>query len=701
MGKNEGLLFPIRHAFLAEEGPLGFAWVGGALLFVAASGLAIWLLPFSVSAEFAVLMHTVLGLALLVPMLIWQISHWLGARRAHQSIRKFCGYAGVWTIALTLFSGLVVSAQAAFSLYVSRFWDQVHLWSGVAAVPFVVYHVWPHAWKLSEEQIAAHFVPPDFSPGRRLLWKRAIAIALALTGVLVLLSIVYARSTTHLEQAAFPASYSLPYGSNPFSPSLAMTATGKPVLPALLANSRSCGSSGCHTSIYGEWQASAHRWSSEDIFFQKVQASLIKSEGVPAARYCAGCHDPVSLLSGYKDASTGIEAPGFKEGASCTACHAMREVDVEGNGNYLLAPATPYLFEYQENSRYASAFTHFLIRAYPKQHDRDYDLSLVKRPESCASCHKQFIDKNINHVGWVQLQNQYDDWRAGKWNTAPVAAKRLRCQQCHMYYESVPNSGQADPYDLKAGLGLEHRNHWFAAGNQVMPELLHSPDWRGQIERVNQWLEGEKVVPEISSVWPGGPVMPVRVVTRQADAIPGKPFAFQVVLTNSKAGHSVPTGPLDLIRAWVEVKVSDESGRVIFHSGELTPEDHVEPGTFVLKAVGVSSSGQEIVRHDLWHYIGARWKRAVFPGYSDMYAYTFVVPRTTQGPLVITARLRYRKANEYFMNWAFPGQGLQTPITDLSFDRVQIQLAEAGGHERSGGGKVGGTGFSAAAGPRK
>ncbi len=698
---EEELHFPIRHAFLTERGPLGFTWVGGALLFVAVSGIAIWLLPFSVPAEFAVLMHTVFGLVLLLPLLIWQISHWLGARRANRSFRKFCGYAGVWTVAATLLSGLVVTAQAAFSLYVSRFWDQMHLWTGVAAVPFVVYHVWPHAWKLSESQIAAHFVPPDFSPGRRLLWKRTAGIALGLTDVLLLLSIVYARTTAHLERAAFPAGYSLPYGKDPFSPSLATTETGKPVPPALLANSRSCGSSGCHTSIYDEWRASAHRWSSEDIFFQKVQAALIKSEGIPAARYCAGCHDPVSLLSGYKDASTGIEAPGFKQGASCTACHAMREVDVQGNGNYVLAPAKPYLFEYQENSHYALTLTHFLIRAYPQQHDRDYDLSLVKRPESCASCHKQFIDKNINHVGWVQLQNQYDDWRMGMWNTAPAAAKRLRCQQCHMYYETASNPAQDDPYDLKTGLGLEHRNHWFAAGNQIMPELLDSPDWRGQIERVNEWLEGKKVVPEIASVWPRGPVMPIRVVAPQADALPGKPFAFQVVLTNSKAGHSVPTGPLDLIRLWVEVKVCDQPGRVLFHSGELTPEDHVEPGTFVLKAVGVSPNGHEIVRHDLWRYIGAKWKRAVFPGYSDMYAYHFVVPRNVRGPLVITARLRYRKANQYFMNFAFPGKDLQTPITDLSSDRVQIPFAKVSRHEQGAERKEGEAAFPAAARARK
>ncbi len=676
MGEGTYQHLPIRHAFLSEKGVLSFAWVGGTLIFVAVTGLAIWLLPFSVPAEFAVLMHTALGLVLIIPLALWQCSHWLAARRARRSFRKFCGYAGFWTMAVTLASGLVVSAQAILSLYVARFWDRLHLWSGVAAVPFLVYHAWPHAWKPANNDIGASIVPPDYSPGRRWLWQRAAAAVLGLTVVLAGLSVAYIAKSRRLGHYAFPAGYELPYGKNPFSPSLATTENGKPVPPALLANSKSCGASGCHTSIYQEWRASAHRWASEDVGFQKVQAALIRNEGIPAARYCAGCHDPVSLLSGYKDASTGVEAPGFKEGASCTACHTMRRVDVQGNGNYVFAPAKPYLFEYYGNSRYAVALTHFLIRAYPRQHDRDYNLSLVRRPESCASCHKQYIDKNINHVGWVQLQNQYDDWRLGKWNTAPNPTHRLRCQDCHMYYQTVASPAQADPYDLKIGLGLKHRNHWFAAANQWMPAMLHSPDWRGQIRRVNQWLKGQKVIPEIARIWRTGPVMPIRVLASTPTATPGKPFEFHVVLTNNKAGHSVPTGPLDLIRLWVEVQVHDSAGRLIYHSGVLTRQDHVEPGTFSLKAVGVNPSGQAIVRHDLWHYVGAKWKRAVFPGYSDMYAYQFVVPARTNGPLRIVARLRYRKANQYFMNWAFPGKDLMTPITNMATNEVEIPLAK-------------------------
>ena len=35
---------------------------------------------------------------------------------------------------------------------------------------------------------------------------------------------------------------------------------------------------------------------------------------------------------------------------------------------------------------------------------------MFKKPEYCAAYHKQFIDQEVNRVGWVQLQNQYDNW---------------------------------------------------------------------------------------------------------------------------------------------------------------------------------------------------------------------------------------------------------------------------------------------------
>jgi hypothetical protein len=113
---------------------------------------------------------------------------------------------------------------------------------------------------------------------------------------------------------------------------------------------------------------------------------------------------------------------------------------------------------------------------------------------------------------------------------------------------------------------------------------------------------------------------------------------------------------------------------MLFHSGELTAQNHIEQGTVVIRSIGVNAEGNPILRHRLWHYVGTIFKRSITPGYSDMYAYDFTVPKHMQGPLQVTARLRYRKANQYFMDFLFPGQSREAPITDLSSSSTQIPL---------------------------
>ena len=47
-----------HHHYVKAHGILGFGWMAGVTLFVALTGLGIWLLPFSVGAQMAVLVHT-------------------------------------------------------------------------------------------------------------------------------------------------------------------------------------------------------------------------------------------------------------------------------------------------------------------------------------------------------------------------------------------------------------------------------------------------------------------------------------------------------------------------------------------------------------------------------------------------------------------------------------------------------------------
>ena len=94
-----------------------------------------------------------------------------------------------------------------------------------------------------------------------------------------ILAVAYKAYVPDFSHYALPKDYKMPYGKDPFAPSMAKTVSGGPVAPQLLAGSESCGASGCHTEIYKEWEADSHRWSSEDVAFQGVQGALIHAEG--------------------------------------------------------------------------------------------------------------------------------------------------------------------------------------------------------------------------------------------------------------------------------------------------------------------------------------------------------------------------------------------------------------------------------------
>ena len=170
-----------------------------------------------------------------------------------------------------------------------------------------------------------------------------------------------------------------------------------------------------------------------DPIFQGIQSVMAKQNGPESTRYCGGCHDPISLFSGTKnifvEKLTGGQ--GYNEGISCVACHSIQKTDIQGNANYTMWQPTEYLWQWSPDHSLGALARNFLIRAWPSQHNR-LSKRMYKKPEYCAACHKQFIDQEVNRVGWVQLQNQYDNWAASHWNHKGDARATVECRECHM-----------------------------------------------------------------------------------------------------------------------------------------------------------------------------------------------------------------------------------------------------------------------------
>ncbi len=669
-----------------------------ALLIEAATGLLITFAPFSAAIEWTVLLHTVLGLAILAPLTWYTCAHWSDYKHYSFSDALLLGYLAAAALLLCALSGLVVTWQGLFGLRMSPLWRNIHLYSTFAVLACTLPHVVLVFLRLGKRRTEAR-------AGR--LAGVTVGVSAAVVALGFLLPLAYGGAE-YVNQ--LPEDYNFLYGEDrPFAPSLAVTSTGGAFDAESLAGSESCGTSRCHTQILEEWRPSAHRYAAMDPLFQKVQSVMAEQNGPESTRYCAGCHDPLSLFSGTKNlfVENLTELHGYQEGISCLACHGVRETDLQGNANYVMTQPSTYLWQWSERPA-AKFVSDFLIRTYPDEHQK-LSKRMFKAPEYCAACHKQFIDQEVNRVGWVQLQNQYDNWKASHWFVEGSPEETVECRECHMpLVESTdPARGDAVDHNRHAG-DSKHRSHRFIAANSLVPAMLELDGWREQVRLTEEWLKGRFEIPEIRDKWRAGPVVQVALDVPDSVA-PGEKLPIRIVMTANKVGHDFPTGPLDIIQSWIELHVEDQDGNEIFASGRRDEKNFIEPGSFLFKAEPVDQYGNLIDRHNLWEMVGVRYRRALFPGYSDTVEYVVDCPSAfepwseeerrawenqdfdidapaREGEITIEARLMYRKVDQFLINFLLgEDSGLTAPVIEMTRQSATVPIVRRTAAVASGG----------------
>jgi len=709
----------------------------GLILFETLTGLMIYLSPFSVFNQFALLLHTLAGLGLVVPLAWYLGRHWLRRFRGAFTHYQLLGYLAAIVLILLVASGILLTWQAAFGPRMSYTWDFLHLGGTFVFIALLGAHLVTLVLRKASSPAARGSLRGAYRSACRqvLAWSGSLFLA---CGVLLLL-----YSPPRFDDS-FPGSYNFRYGADrPFAPSLArkdmgylerelktqilevlaperrrrfsenlrvdpnehigiVTAAERllasldltegersktrqliegarrryagegRVDPRRLAGSKSCGTSGCHDEILAEWEPSAHRYSSMDVVFQRVQEIMVQERDPEVTRYCAGCHDPISLLAGAKrQDNVTLSAEGADEGISCISCHSIDQTDVRGNADYTIQPPVRYIYELHGGSL-AKKISDFLIRAYPRHHVASYSRPLYKTTEYCAACHKQFIDEEVNLFGWVQGQNQYDSWRKSRWHDESDPGKTLACRECHMPLVDSrdPASGEAGDSTRTPGDG-KHRSHRFLAANQFVPLFHDLPGAREHVELTERWLRGEYEVPEIAHKWTEGPVVRMQVIAPET-VQPGESVEIQAVLTNNKAGHDFPTGPLDMIEGWVELTVTDEAGKVVFQSGTLDGREYLINPQIVFKKELIDRKGKLVDRHNLWDAVGLRFGRSLFPGFTDTTRFLFLCPAMTSNP----EKPRFQGDGERFQLRA-PREGTLTARAVLWYSKFKAPFMDA------------------------
>src|SRR6056297_2255235 len=281
--------------------------------------------------------HLALGLLLIVPTVVFGLAHlWRAKDRRNRRAVKI-GYALLATAIVILVSGILLTRIGSFRL-VDPSSRRIVYWMHLIAPLAAIWLYWLH--RLVGPQIKWHV-------GRR------VAVAI---GVFVAVMVGIQASDPRVSGDRGPAE-----GRKYFLPSLAKTTSGKFIAAETLMNDDYC--LACHQEIHDSWIHSAHKLSSfnNPAYRASVretrQVASEHSGTVKAARFCAGCHDPVPFFAGEFD-KPHFDDPEYdlasdvnaNAGITCTSCHAITNINTNrGNGDYTIEEPMHYPFTFSDN----------------------------------------------------------------------------------------------------------------------------------------------------------------------------------------------------------------------------------------------------------------------------------------------------------------------------------------------------------------
>lgn len=365
-----------------------------------------------------------------------------------------------------------------------------------------------------------------------------------------------------------------------------------PEYPAsAFAPSSSCG---CHAGLVSDWSRSMHAQALTDPLYLYKLDKAREEAGDEVAAFCDTCHGAIAMMAGEFDDRDFSEVGG--EGVTCDLCHQVTgRTDPIGNISIVVQP------DGTRRAQFDDAVSPWHETAYSAFHET---------AEFCGMCH------NVDHpFNGLPLEATYTEWAEG-----PYAAEGTKCQDCHM----TPGAGVTKPTPGKAAAGGPERPHiyqmTFAGGNVVL----------GDADLAEERLKGAATLD-----------------VKTSEVVPsGEPVSTTVTITNSGAGHYLPTGLTDVRRVWVELVATDEGGNETLLGKR---EFHT-----------VFKDAEGNYPAEIWDAVAVESDDRIPPRGSVSDTWDTVMP--ADGPLTLVATLYYRSCTEEFAEAA----GVEVPTTTMA-----------------------------------
>ena len=607
------------------------------------------------------LLHLGLGLLFILPVVIFGIAHLRNAYNRPNRRAVRVGLALFATALILLASGIVLTRIEGVIVVKDPQTRSIAYWAHVLS-PIAA------AWLFVLHRLA----------GKRIKWAIGRRWALVAAVFALVLVVVQAQDPRRWNVEG-PKS-----GEKYFFPSLARTATGDFIPAATLMNDRYCAE--CHGDVHRSWSNSVHKLSSFNnppylFSVRETRLVALKKDGdVQAARFCAGCHDPVVFFTGKFDDPEfdDVNDPTGQAGITCSVCHSITHVNsARGNSDYTIEEPIHYPFAFSENPTLAYV-NRQLIKAKPEFHKKTFLKPLHKTAEFCASCHKVHLPPELNHYKWLRGQNHYDSFLLSGVSGHGVQSfyyppkAQANCNGCHM---PTMASGDfaAKVYD-DSGL-LKVRDHQFPSANTALPHLLGLPPEVNQAHA--KFNEGVMRV-DLFGIKEGGTIdgalhAPLRPAVPALEA--GRSYLLETVVRTVKMGHHFTQGTADSNEVWLDLEASS-GGRVIGRSGGFGPGREVDPWSHFINVYMLDRDGNRVDRRNAQDIFVPLYNHQIPPGAADVVHYRLQVPSGLRSPITIEARLRYRKFDTIYMRKVFPDRPENDlPVLTLATDRLTFPIA--------------------------
>lgn len=464
-------------------------------------------------------------------------------------------------------------------------------------------------------------------------------------------------------------SYDFKFGPNPFAPGNATSATGTFIPGDKFIPSARCGT--CHTDAHAQWRQSAHGNAFREPFYQKNVKDLQSQKGIEFTRHCESCHNPAALFSGALTKNSKVKRPFDEDGVSCIACHSIQTATGQGIGGYVMGE--PALLVKEDGTRLIEVKDQQILDDIPS-HRRAMMRPLLKTAEFCGSCHKSQVPRELNDYKFLRAFAVADEYQMSSFSKESPHPYYVRdketCNSCHMKREPAPL------FDVSAKEGKLTSHRWPAA-NTAIPFFYK---WPEQLDAVTKFLENDALGIDIFAIRRKAPgtsveefIAPVNRSSFKITA--GDRLSAEVVITNKNIGHSFPPELRDFYEAYVEFEVKDEKGKTLYQSGFIKPNGLLDESAHNYKTYLVKADGTYNDKHHIWRTRTLAQNNLIQSGRSDVTRYQFRVPADAAGPLLLRARLKYRRFTRVFSDYVL-GKSLDYPIVTMASAEYVMRVGE-------------------------